>query len=78
VEIKFISKLEVIFRPTAADTIIILTSNEPSGTLPAFPDFHPEMEKSAIQTHPTHAPGARITVVLINSSNYFDLTYQLP
>ena len=46
-------------RPEAAQTIIIISSNEPPGILPAFPEFLPEIKKSVIQTRPTSCTGGR-------------------
>ena len=49
-------------RPEAAQTIIIISSNEPPGILPAFPGFLPEI-KTNRNSNPTHlmhrGPGLR-------------------
>jgi hypothetical protein len=49
----------ISLRPETAQTIIIISSNEPPGILPAFPEFLPEIKKSVTQTRPTSCTGGR-------------------
>ena len=52
----------ISLRPETAQTIIIISSNEPPGILPAFPEFLPEIKKKR-NSNPTHlmhrGPGLR-------------------